>query len=102
MEDMKGGKGSRQKDRKTSYCSLCFTRPLLKHRILVKARLGESVLMDMQELQDQGEQCCSFMWRRAALYAGNITQQLTYYQKSITSLLVISLFWNNFYIITQT
>ncbi|XP_027134224.1 cilia- and flagella-associated protein 46 isoform X3 [Larimichthys crocea] len=67
--------------------------PLLKHRILVKARLGESVLMDMQELQDQGEQCCSFMWRRAALYAGNITQQLTYYQKSITSLLSEETWW---------
>ncbi|XP_044228761.1 cilia- and flagella-associated protein 46 isoform X1 [Thunnus albacares] len=61
--------------------------PLLKHRIQVKARLGESVLMDMQKLQHEGEQCCSFMWHRAALCASNITQQLTYYQKSITSLL---------------
>ncbi|XP_071337384.1 cilia- and flagella-associated protein 46 isoform X2 [Trachinotus anak] len=60
--------------------------PLLKHRILMKARLGESILMDMQTFQDEGEQCCSFMWHQVALCAGNITQQLTCYQKSITSL----------------
>ncbi|KAG7229993.1 hypothetical protein INR49_009713 [Caranx melampygus] len=67
--------------------------PLLKHRILVKARLGESILMDIQKLQDEGEQCCSFMWHQVALYAGNITQQLTCYQKSITSLLSSETQW---------
>lgn len=72
-----------------SYFSLCFTRALLKHRILVKARRGESVTIDMQKLQDEGEQCCSLMWHQVALCAGNITQQLTCYQKSITSLLVL-------------
>ncbi|XP_045926168.1 cilia- and flagella-associated protein 46 isoform X3 [Micropterus dolomieu] len=61
--------------------------PLLKHRILVKARLDENVLMDMQKLQDEGEQCHSFMWHQVALCAGKITQQLICYQKSITSLL---------------
>ncbi|XP_044070722.1 cilia- and flagella-associated protein 46 isoform X2 [Siniperca chuatsi] len=67
--------------------------PLLKHRILVKARLEESVLTDMQKLQDEGEQCCSFMWHRVALCAGKITQQLTCYQKSITSLLSVESHW---------
>ncbi|KAI3362965.1 hypothetical protein L3Q82_011639 [Scortum barcoo] len=66
---------------------------LLKYRILVKARLGESVLMDMQKLEDEGEQCCSFMWHRVALCAGSITQQLTYYQKSITSLSSVETQW---------
>ncbi|XP_026212735.1 cilia- and flagella-associated protein 46 isoform X2 [Anabas testudineus] len=61
--------------------------PLLKQRILVKAQLGENVLMDMQKLQDEDEQCCSSMWHQVALCAGNITQQLTCYQKSITSVL---------------
>ncbi|XP_077960776.1 cilia- and flagella-associated protein 46 isoform X4 [Gasterosteus aculeatus] len=60
--------------------------PLLKQRILVKARLGKCVLMDMPMLQGQGEQCSSFMWHQMALCAGTITQQLTCYQKSITSL----------------
>ncbi|KAM7385133.1 hypothetical protein PAMP_001229 [Pampus punctatissimus] len=59
----------------------------------VKARLGESVLMDMQKLQHEGEQCCSFMWHRAALCAGNMTQKLTCYQKSISSLLSAETRW---------
>ncbi|XP_032397492.1 cilia- and flagella-associated protein 46 isoform X2 [Etheostoma spectabile] len=67
--------------------------PLLKHRILVKARLGENVLTDMQMLQDEGEQCCSFMWHQVALCAGSLTQQLTCYQKSITSLLNVETQW---------
>ncbi|XP_056252103.1 cilia- and flagella-associated protein 46 [Seriola aureovittata] len=66
---------------------------LLKHSILVKARLGASVLMDMQKFQDEGEQCCSFMWHQVALCAGNISQQLTCYQKSITSLLSTETQW---------
>ncbi|KAL6101538.1 cfap46 [Pungitius sinensis] len=61
--------------------------PLLKQRILVKARLGKCVLTDMHTLQGQGEQCSSFLWHQMALCAGNITQQLTCYQKSLTSLL---------------
>ncbi|XP_029305800.1 cilia- and flagella-associated protein 46 isoform X3 [Cottoperca gobio] len=68
--------------------------PLLKHRILVKARLGESVLTDMQKLQDEGEQCCSSMWHQVALCAANITQQLTCYQQSITSLLSVETQWH--------
>lgn len=76
----------------TSYFSLCFTRALLKHRILVKARLEESVMIDVHKLQDEGEQCFSLMWHQVALCAGNITQQLTGYQKSITSLLVLPSF----------
>ncbi|CAB1430487.1 unnamed protein product [Pleuronectes platessa] len=59
--------------------------PLLKSRILVKARLGESVLTDMEKLHDEGEQCSS-MWHRVALCAVNRTQQLTGYQRAITSL----------------
>ncbi|XP_070772644.1 cilia- and flagella-associated protein 46 [Enoplosus armatus] len=67
--------------------------PLLKKRILVKARLEESVVTDMQKLQDEGEQCCSLMWHRVALCAGKITQQLACYQKSITSLLSAETRW---------
>lgn len=90
-------KGTESQKEKSNFC-LCLTRPLLKQRILVKARQGESVLMDMLKLKDEGEQCCSFMWHHVALCAGNIMQQLTCYQKSISSLLVIALFWHH----TQT
>ncbi|KAG7512173.1 cilia-and flagella-associated 46 isoform X1 [Solea senegalensis] len=67
--------------------------PLLKHFIMLKARRGESILMDMQKLQDEGEQHCSLTWHQVALCAGNITQQLTCYQKSITSLLSTESEW---------
>ncbi|XP_073337460.1 cilia- and flagella-associated protein 46 isoform X1 [Pagrus major] len=67
--------------------------PLLKQQILVKARQGARVLMDMEKLKDEGEQCCSFMWHHVALCAGDITQQLTCYQKSITSLLSVDTKW---------
>ncbi|XP_047458245.1 cilia- and flagella-associated protein 46 isoform X2 [Mugil cephalus] len=60
--------------------------PLLKYGIVVKARLGESVQLDMQKLQDEGERCCSWMWHRVALCDGEISQQLTCYQKAISSL----------------
>ncbi|XP_060943811.1 cilia- and flagella-associated protein 46 [Limanda limanda] len=59
--------------------------PLLKSRILVKARLGESVMTDMEKLQEEGEPCSS-MWHQVALCAVNRTQQLTSYQRAITSL----------------
>ncbi|XP_030603277.1 cilia- and flagella-associated protein 46 isoform X2 [Archocentrus centrarchus] len=60
--------------------------PLLKYCVLVKARLGKNILLDMQKLEDEGEQCCSFMWHQAALCADTVAKQLTYYQKAITSL----------------
>ncbi|KAF7668645.1 hypothetical protein LDENG_00299490 [Lucifuga dentata] len=67
--------------------------PLFKHRILVKARLGENVLMDMQRFQEEGELCCSRMWHQVALCAGNLNQQLTCYQNAITTLLSAESQW---------
>ncbi|KAM6916250.1 cilia- and flagella-associated protein 46 [Xenentodon cancila] len=58
--------------------------PLLKYRILIKGRLGESVALDMQKLQEDS-QCCSLMWHQVAVYADTVNQQLTCYQKAITS-----------------
>ncbi|XP_067242183.1 cilia- and flagella-associated protein 46 [Chanodichthys erythropterus] len=57
---------------------------LFKQRVLVKARLGESVQLDMQRFSD--EIVCSHMWRRAALCAKDKRQRLTYYQNAITAL----------------
>ncbi|XP_050982360.1 LOW QUALITY PROTEIN: cilia- and flagella-associated protein 46 [Labeo rohita] len=59
---------------------------LLKQRVLVKARLGESVLLDMQRFSDEGEIVCSQMWRRAALCAKDKQQRLNCYQNAITAL----------------
>lgn len=55
-------------------------------------------MTDMQKLQDEGEQCCSLLWHQVALCAGSVTQQLTCYQKAITSLSVRLLFLLQFYI----
>ncbi|XP_024152713.1 cilia- and flagella-associated protein 46 isoform X3 [Oryzias melastigma] len=60
--------------------------PLLKCRVVVKTRLGQSVELDMQKLLEEGQQCCSFMWHQAALSAESVDQQLEFYQKAITSL----------------
>ncbi|XP_072246405.1 cilia- and flagella-associated protein 46 [Leuresthes tenuis] len=67
--------------------------PLLKYRILLKARLGESIMLDMKKLQDEGGQSCSLMWHQAALYDDTPNQQLTYYQKAITSLVSAETRW---------
>lgn len=61
---------------------------MVKQRILLKARLGESISLNMQKLQNEGEQCCSFMWHQMALSVSGVDQQLACYQKSITSLVV--------------
>lgn len=70
---------------------LYFPRPLLKCGVVVKARLGQSVEQDMQELLEEGEQCCSSMWHQAALSADTVYQQLQFYHQAITSLRVLCL-----------
>ncbi|KAM6956181.1 cilia- and flagella-associated protein 46 [Aplochiton taeniatus] len=67
--------------------------PLFKQRVLVRARLGHSVLMDMQRFQDEGELYCSHMWHRVALCAGEGLQKLACYQNSITSLMLAEGQW---------
>lgn len=69
---------------------LC-ARAMVKQRILLKARLGENISLNMQKLQNEGEQCCSFMWHQMALSVSDMNQQLACYQKSITSLAVLPL-----------
>ncbi|XP_029553951.1 cilia- and flagella-associated protein 46 isoform X2 [Salmo trutta] len=66
---------------------------LFKHRVLVKARLGESVVIDMQKFRDEGELYCSHMWHRVALCSGEMLQQLACFQNSITSLLSVKSQW---------
>ncbi|CAG6017918.1 unnamed protein product [Menidia menidia] len=66
-------------------CSM-HRMPLLKYRILLKARRGESILLDMQKFQDESGQCCSLMWHQAAQCDDTLNHQLTYYQRAIESL----------------
>ncbi|XP_072306320.1 cilia- and flagella-associated protein 46-like [Eucyclogobius newberryi] len=59
---------------------------LLKSLICVKARLGDSVVTEMRKLNGEGEQCCSIMWHRVALYSVDLTKKLTYYRRAIDTL----------------
>lgn len=61
----------------------------------MKARLGENIVPDMQKLEDEGEQCHSFMWHQVALCADTVAKQLTCHQKAIVSLTVIYLEMEN-------
>ncbi|XP_068184453.1 cilia- and flagella-associated protein 46 isoform X2 [Antennarius striatus] len=67
------------------------TLPLMKQQILLKAQLGQSVLVDMEEFE--GDQCCSSLWRQAALCSGHTAQQLACYQNSIDCLVSVETRW---------
>ncbi|KAJ8014503.1 hypothetical protein DPEC_G00040900 [Dallia pectoralis] len=66
---------------------------LLKHRMLVKSRLLGDVTMDIKKFMQEDQLCCSQMWRRVALCAKEMPQQLSCYQNAITSLLSVSSQW---------
>lgn len=66
---------------------LCL-RLLLKHWVLVRARLGESILLDMPKFRDEGELGATCGSNGVALCPGKMLKQLASYQNSITSLLV--------------
>ncbi|KAH9492442.1 Cilia- and flagella-associated protein 46 [Bulinus truncatus] len=59
---------------------------LFKHRVLVKAKLGQSVDMDMQKFKDESEDFISNMWHRVALNSKVAAEQMRSYQKAIDSL----------------
>lgn len=76
------------------FLSFLFSSRLLqRHRILVKARLGESIITDVRKLQRGGETNCTSLWHQAALSSVNVTQQLEYYKSSINSPMVLYLFF---------
>lgn len=67
--------------------------PRGKHRLslqkcltLVKARCGDSVVMEIQNLEGEGEQCSAFMWHRVALCSQNMTKKLSCYKRAIDTL----------------
>ncbi|KAI4874895.1 hypothetical protein NFI96_034468 [Prochilodus magdalenae] len=59
---------------------------LYKQRVLVKAKLGQSIVLDMQRFTEEGELTCALMWHRVALCANDTQQQLTFYQNTIKTL----------------
>ncbi|XP_069045075.1 cilia- and flagella-associated protein 46 isoform X2 [Lepisosteus oculatus] len=59
---------------------------IFKHRVTVKARLGQSTLMDIQKFKDENEDYVSYMWHRVALCSKETTEQLICFQNAISSL----------------
>ncbi|KAL7877973.1 hypothetical protein SRHO_G00046160 [Serrasalmus rhombeus] len=66
---------------------------LYKQRVLAKAKLGESIVLDMQRFKEEGEQACALMWHRVALCAKDTQQQLACYQNAISTLKSASSQW---------
>ncbi|XP_035825239.1 cilia- and flagella-associated protein 46 [Aplysia californica] len=59
---------------------------IFKHRVMVKAKLGRSVHMDIQKFKDESEDFVAHMWRRVALSSKEAAEQLASYQSAIESL----------------
>ncbi|GFS07539.1 cilia- and flagella-associated protein 46 [Elysia marginata] len=59
---------------------------VFKHRVMVKAKLGRNVHMDIQKFKDESEDFVAHMWRRVALSSKESTEQLASYQSAIEAL----------------
>ncbi|MBN3291260.1 CFA46 protein, partial [Polypterus senegalus] len=59
---------------------------LFKHRAIVKARLGQNTMMDMQKLRNETEDYISYMWSRLADCSKETADKLSCYQNAIGSL----------------
>ncbi|XP_076434592.1 cilia- and flagella-associated protein 46-like isoform X2 [Babylonia areolata] len=59
---------------------------VFKHRVMVKAKLGRSVHMDIQKFKDESEDYVAHMWRRVALSSKELCEQLSSYQNAIEAL----------------
>ncbi|CAL1538602.1 unnamed protein product [Lymnaea stagnalis] len=56
---------------------------LFKHRVMVKAKLGQNINMDMQKFKDESDDFIANMWRRVALSSKKVSEQLISYQNAI-------------------
>uniref|UniRef100_H2ZYN0 Cilia and flagella associated protein 46 n=1 Tax=Latimeria chalumnae TaxID=7897 RepID=H2ZYN0_LATCH len=56
---------------------------IFKHRIIVKAKLGHSFMMDIQKFQDESEDYFSNMWKRVGACCRKTTEQLACYQNAL-------------------
>lgn len=68
-------------------CSHDFSL-IFKHMIIVKARLGQTFLMEIQKFKDESEDYVAHMWYRLALNSKTVHGQMTCYQNAIQALQV--------------
>ncbi|XP_068112949.1 cilia- and flagella-associated protein 46 isoform X2 [Hyperolius riggenbachi] len=59
---------------------------LFKHRVLVKARLGQNFFMDIQKFKDESEDYVSYIWHLVAQICSSTREQLACYLNAIDAL----------------
>ncbi|XP_077992013.1 cilia- and flagella-associated protein 46-like isoform X2 [Glandiceps talaboti] len=59
---------------------------IFKHRVMVKAKLGRNLHMDIAKFKDESEDYVAHMWRKVALCSKDQLEQLTSYQMAIEAL----------------
>uniref|UniRef100_H2Y0L3 Uncharacterized protein n=1 Tax=Ciona intestinalis TaxID=7719 RepID=H2Y0L3_CIOIN len=69
---------------------------LFKHRVIVKAKLGKNVQMDIAKFRDESEDYVSHMWHRVALCSRETLEQLMAFQKAIEALHSDDTQWQKF------
>ncbi|KAF4019376.1 hypothetical protein G4228_010549 [Cervus hanglu yarkandensis] len=59
---------------------------IFKHMVIVKAKLGQSFLMEIQKFRDQSEGYLARMWQRLAINSKSVHGELTCYHNAIQAL----------------
>nr|XP_033697747.1 cilia- and flagella-associated protein 46 [Tursiops truncatus] len=59
---------------------------IFKHMVVVKARLGQNFVMEIQRFEGQSEEYLAHMWRRLALNSTSVPGELTCYLHAIQAL----------------
>ncbi|XP_059947631.1 cilia- and flagella-associated protein 46 [Mesoplodon densirostris] len=59
---------------------------IFKHMVIVKARLGQNFMMEIQKFKDQSEEYLAHMWQRLALNSKSVSGELMCYHHAIQAL----------------
>ncbi|XP_036685221.1 cilia- and flagella-associated protein 46 isoform X2 [Balaenoptera musculus] len=59
---------------------------IFKHMVIVKAKLGQNFMMEIQKFKDQSEEYLAHMWQRLALNSNSVPGELTCYHHAIQAL----------------
>ncbi|XP_060027023.1 cilia- and flagella-associated protein 46 isoform X2 [Erinaceus europaeus] len=59
---------------------------VFKHMVIVKAKLGQSFLMEIQKFKDESEDYVAHMWHRLALNSKSVSGELSCYHSAIQAL----------------
>ncbi|XP_025774064.1 cilia- and flagella-associated protein 46 [Puma concolor] len=59
---------------------------IFKHMVIVKAKLGQNFMMEIQKFKDESEDYLAHMWHRLALNSRSVQGELTCYHNAIQAL----------------